>query len=44
MVFPLSGEVAPGPDAKVRYQALNDYGGAVTSEAPLDARASSPAR
>ena len=43
-VFPLSGELAPGPDAKVRYQTLNDYGGAVTSEAPLDAQASSPAR
>jgi fimbrial chaperone protein/chaperone protein EcpD len=43
-VFPLSGDVAQGPDAKVRFQALNDYGGAVTSEAPLDARASAPAR
>lgn len=43
-VFPLSGEVSQGPDAKVRYQALNDYGGAVTSEASLGVRASSPAR
>lgn len=43
-VFPLAGELAPGPDAKVRYQALNDHGGAVTNEAPLDVRASSPAR
>lgn len=43
-VFPLSGDVPQGPDAKVRYQALNDYGGAVTNEAPLDARASSPAK
>jgi chaperone protein EcpD len=42
--FPLSGDVPQGPDAKVRYQALNDYGGAVTSEAPLDAQAASSSR
>lgn len=42
--FPLSGDLPPGPGAKVRYQALNDYGGAVTSEAPLDASVLSPAR
>jgi len=42
--FPLSGEVPRGPDARVRYEALNDYGGAVKREAPVDAQAASPAR
>jgi chaperone protein EcpD len=41
--FPLSGQVPRGPDARVRYEALNDYGGAVKREAPLDAQAFSPA-
>jgi chaperone protein EcpD len=33
--FPLKGAPSTSPSAKVRYHALNDYGGAVTGEAPL---------
>lgn len=34
--FPLRGEVPNGRDAKVRYRSLNDYGGAVDGDAPLN--------
>jgi P pilus assembly chaperone PapD len=33
--FPLTGDVAQGPEAKVHYHAINDYGGAVDGEAAL---------
>ena len=35
--FPLAGEVFRGAGAKVRYQAINDYGGPAAGEAALDA-------
>jgi len=31
--FPLKGEVSPGPDLKVHYHAINDYGGDIDGEA-----------
>jgi P pilus assembly chaperone PapD len=34
--FPLSGDVFHGPGAKVRYHAINDYGGPAEGEAALD--------
>ncbi|WP_354686458.1 fimbria/pilus periplasmic chaperone [Cupriavidus necator] len=37
-VFPLTGDAVPGPDAKVHYHAINDYGGAVKGEAALGAQ------
>lgn len=33
--FPLKGTPSTSPSAKVHYQTLNDYGGAVAGEAPL---------
>jgi chaperone protein EcpD len=36
-VFPLKGEVSAAPDAKVHFSALNDYGGAVSRDAALQA-------
>lgn len=38
--FPLTGDVAQGPGAKVHYHAINDYGGAVNGEAALGSSAS----
>jgi P pilus assembly chaperone PapD len=35
--FPLSGEVFQGADAKVRYHAINDYGGPADGESVLNA-------
>lgn len=35
-VFPLQGDVAGGPDATVRYQAINDYGGPARGETRLE--------
>ncbi|WP_233809515.1 fimbria/pilus periplasmic chaperone [Paraburkholderia sp. HP33-1] len=35
--FPLSGEVFQGADAKVRYHAINDYGGPTKGESMLNA-------
>lgn len=37
--FLLTGEVARGADARVRYQAINDYGGPAAGEAALNASA-----
>lgn len=34
--FPLTGEVAQGPDARVRFNTINDYGGSAHGEAALD--------
>ncbi|MDK3021180.1 fimbria/pilus periplasmic chaperone [Cupriavidus taiwanensis] len=34
--FPLTGEVAQGPDTKIRFNTINDYGGAAHGEAALD--------
>lgn len=34
-VFPLRGEAAPGPDPRVVYHAISDYGGAIDGEAVL---------
>jgi len=39
-VFPLSGDVSQGTEAKVHYQAINDYGGSTRGEAVLGAPAS----
>ncbi len=33
--FPLKGDVPAGPDSKVRYHTLNDWGGSNDGEAPL---------
>jgi P pilus assembly chaperone PapD len=38
--FPLAGEVFRGAGAKVRYQAINDYGGPAAGEATMNASAS----
>jgi fimbrial chaperone protein/chaperone protein EcpD len=35
--FPLSGEAFQGADAKLRYHAINDYGGPADGEAVLNA-------
>jgi P pilus assembly chaperone PapD len=37
MVFPLTGDAPQGADAKVRYHAVNDHGGATRGETPLAA-------
>lgn len=34
--FPLKGDVPAGPDSKVRYHTLNDWGGSNDGEAPLE--------
>ncbi|SOZ18334.1 periplasmic pilus chaperone [Cupriavidus taiwanensis] len=34
--FPLTGEVSQGPDARVRFNTINDYGGSARGEAALD--------
>ena len=43
-VFPLTGEVPQGPEAKVHYQAINDYGGTTRGEAVLGAPTSSSSK
>ncbi|MDQ0139727.1 fimbrial chaperone protein/chaperone protein EcpD [Cupriavidus necator] len=42
--FPLTGEIAPGPDARVRFHTINDYGGAARGEAALDGGAPAASR
>lgn len=39
--FPLSGDVPRGPEVKVNYKVINDYGGSISGEAALSAPASS---
>ncbi|WP_439669299.1 fimbrial chaperone [Cupriavidus necator] len=41
--FPLTGDVAQGTEARVRYKAINDYGGAVSGEAALGSSATKAA-
>lgn len=43
-VFPLSGDVPQGPESKVHYQAVNDYGGTTAGDAVLGAPASSSSK
>ncbi len=42
--FPLKGEVADAPDAKVQYLWLNDYGGSVSGEATLGSATASASK
>ena len=42
-VFPLAADVKPGLKALVHYQYVNDFGGAVAAEKPLDVASQSPA-
>jgi P pilus assembly chaperone PapD len=43
-LFKLKGDVANAPDAKVHYRWLNDFGGAVDGDAPLQRGEAAPAR
>ncbi|MXN80189.1 fimbria/pilus periplasmic chaperone [Burkholderia sp. 4701] len=42
--FPLKGDVPDAAGASVRYTTLNDYGGAVSSETPLQSRTAAPSQ
>ncbi|RQS13934.1 molecular chaperone [Burkholderia sp. Bp9002] len=42
--FPLKGDVPDAAGARVRYTVLNDYGGAVSSETPLQSGTAAPSK